>query len=130
MLKPAANQGLLAQGPPRGRNVTFVDPGAWLGASLEEPGPEEAMRVVVERFLDANGPATISDFARWFGVDPKTGRELMTPVLENLVPVEIEGYQGWMTKAGAKAAAKTDARRECSSSPRVRPLHPGPDQPS
>ena len=38
------------------------------------------MRVVVERFLDANGPATISDFARWFGVDPKTGRELTTPV--------------------------------------------------
>ena len=37
VLKPAANRGLLAQGPPRGRNVTFVDPGAWLGASLEEP---------------------------------------------------------------------------------------------
>ncbi len=109
VLKPAANQGLLAQGPPRGRNVTFVDPGVWLGASLEEPGREEAMRVVVERFLDANGPATISDFARWFGVDPKTGRELTTPVLENHVPVEIEGYQAWMTKAGAKAASKTDA---------------------
>ena len=65
------------------------------------------MRVVVERFLDANGPATISDFARWFGVDPKTGRELMTPVVENLVPVDIEGYQALLTKAGAKAAAKT-----------------------
>jgi len=66
------------------------------------------MRIVVERFLDANGPATIADFARWFGVDPKTGRELMTPVLENLVPVAIEGYQGWLTKRGAKAAARTD----------------------
>jgi Winged helix DNA-binding domain len=107
VLKPAANRGLLAQGPPRGRNVTFVDPGVWLGASLVEPGPEEAMRVVVERFLDACGPATVSDFARWFGVDPKTGRELMTPVGEDLVPVDIEGYQGLLTKAGAKAAAKT-----------------------
>jgi Winged helix DNA-binding domain len=61
---------------------------------------------LVERFLDANGPATINDFARWFGVDPKSGRELMTPDLENLVPVDIEGYQGLLTKAGAKAAAK------------------------
>jgi len=107
VLKPAANRGLLAQGPPRGRNVTFVDPAAWLGASFEEPEREEAMRVVVERFIDANGPATIADFARWFGVDPKTGRELMTPVVENVVPVEIEGYWGLLTKAGAKAAAKT-----------------------
>jgi Winged helix DNA-binding domain len=109
VLKPAANQGLLAQGPARGRNITFVDPTAWLGGSFEEPSPEEAMRVVVERFLDANGPATIGDFARWFGVDPKTGRELMTPVLEDLVPMEIEGYQGLLTKAGAKAAAKAGA---------------------
>jgi len=109
VLKPAANQGLLTQGPPRRRNVTFVDPGAWLGSALAEPSAEEAMGVVVERFLDANGPATITDFARWFGVDPKTGRELMAPVLENLVPVEIEGYHGWLTKRGAKAASKTDA---------------------
>ncbi|MGH8947480.1 MAG: winged helix DNA-binding domain-containing protein, partial [Acidimicrobiia bacterium] len=111
VLKPAANQGLLAQGPPRGRNVTFVDPGAWLGSDFAEPSFEEAMRVVVERFLDANGPATITDFGRWFGVDLKTGRELMTPVLENLVPVEIEGYQGWLTAGGAKAASKSDTPR-------------------
>ncbi len=109
VLKPAANQGLLAQGPPRGRNVTFVDPAAWLGASFEGPGPEEAMRGVVERFLDANGPATISDFARWLGVDPKTGRELMEPHIDGLVPIETEGHVGWLTKDGAKAAAK--ARR-------------------
>ena len=31
LLKPAARQGLLVQGPPRGRNVTFVSPTAWLG---------------------------------------------------------------------------------------------------
>jgi Winged helix DNA-binding domain len=111
VLKPAANQGLLAQGPPRGRNVTFVDPGAWLDSAIAEPSAEEAMRVVVERFLDANGPATIMDFARWFGVDPKTGRELMTPSLENLVPVDIEGYQGWLTKGGAKAAARIKPTR-------------------
>ena len=107
VLKPAANHGLLVQGPPRGRNVTFVDPAGWLGRAFEEPSAEEAMRVAVERFLDANGPATIADFARWFGVDPKTGRELMTPVLDDLVAVEIKGYQGWLTKGGAKAAAKT-----------------------
>jgi hypothetical protein len=107
VLKPAANQGLLAQGPPRGRNVTFVDPGAWLGDAIVDPAPEDAMQVVVERFLDANGPATIGDFARWFGVDPKTGRELMTPFLGDLVPVATEGHTGWLTAHGAKEASKT-----------------------
>jgi hypothetical protein len=111
VLKPAANQGLLAQGPPRGRNVTFVDPSAWLGNAIAEISAEEAMQIIVERFLDANGPATISDFARWFGVDPKTGRELMTPVLEGLVPVEVEGYQGWLTEKGAREAAKTSPKQ-------------------
>ncbi len=108
VLKPAANRGLLAQGPPSGRNVTFVDPSSWLGVSLDEPSPEEAMRIMIERFLDANGPATITDFARWLGVDPKTGREMMTPFLDDLVPVDIEGYQGWLTSDGAKTAAKTE----------------------
>lgn len=107
VLKPAANQGLLAQGPPRGRNVTFVDPGAWLGNPIAEISAEEAMLIIVERFLDANGPATIVDFARWFGVDPKTGRELMTPLLGGLVQVDVEGFQGWLTEHGARAAVKT-----------------------
>jgi hypothetical protein len=108
VLKPAANRGLLAQGPPRGRNVTFVDPGAWLGAPFDEPVPEVAMRAVVERFLDANGPATISDFARWFGVDPKTGRELMEPHIDRLVPIETEGHVGWLTADAAKTAGKAE----------------------
>ena len=51
------------------------------------------MRIIVETFLDANGPATIGDFARWFGVDPKTGCELMSPALKGLVPVQVEGYR-------------------------------------
>ena len=29
--------------------------------------------------------------SRWFGVDPKSGRELMAPFLGDLVPVSTEG---------------------------------------
>ena len=130
VLKPAANGGLLAQGPPRGRNVTFVDPGAWLGASLEEPGPEEAMRVVVERFLDANGPATVSDFARWFGVDPKTGRELMSPARGESGTGGHRGIPGVADQSGRQGGSNDETSRECPSPPRVRPLHLGPAQPS
>jgi hypothetical protein len=107
VLKPAANRGLLAQGPPRGRNVTFVDPAAWLGYPIDEVGPEDATAGVLARFLDANGPASVTDFGRWLGVDPKTARELMAPHLDSLVAVSTEGHVGWLTSDGAKAAAKT-----------------------
>lgn len=107
LLKPAANQGLLAQGPPRGRNTTFVAPFQWV-TSISEPAPGVAMATIVERFLDAYGPATTADFARWFGVDPKSGRELMTPHLDGMVPVSVEGHLGWLTPGGAKDASRAE----------------------
>jgi hypothetical protein len=105
-LKPAANKGLLAHGPPRGRNVTFVDPAAWLGKKIADRDPEAATGVALARFLDANGPATVNDFSRWLGVDPKTARELMAPHLDDLVAVETGGHVGWLTPEGAKMATK------------------------
>jgi len=111
LLKPAANQGLLAQGPPRGRNTTFVALFHWVSSS-SEPAPEVAMATIVERFLDGYGPATTADFARWFGVDPKSGRELMTAHLDGMVPVSVEGHLGWLTPGGAKDASRAEPSRE------------------
>jgi hypothetical protein len=106
VLKPAANQGLLAQGPPVNGNVTFVDPARWLGSDLDQPDPEEAAAEVIDRFLDVNGPATQDDLARWLGVQPKLGRELLTPHTDRLVLVDVDGHRGWMTKTGAAQAAR------------------------
>jgi hypothetical protein len=114
VLKPAANRGLLAQGPPRGRNVTFVDPAAWLGRSIDHLEPDEATGSILSRFLDDDGPANLTDFGRWLGVDPKTARDLMDPHLHNLVLLETEGHVGWLTRDGAEAATKTtSAEKTC-----------------
>jgi hypothetical protein len=106
VLKPAANQGLLVQGPPENGNVTFVDPARWLGRSLDEPDADEAATQIVDRFLDANGPATHEDLARWLGVQPKQGRELLAEHTDRLTAVDVDGTKGWMTPAGARAAAR------------------------
>jgi hypothetical protein len=114
VLKPAANRGLLCQGPPREGNVTFTDPTRWLrgdGAEpdgLAEPDPDDAMAAVLHRFLDAHGPATRDDLARWLGVTPKAARLVLAAHAEGLVEVTVEGHRAWMTAAGAAAAA--DAR--------------------
>jgi len=109
VLKPAANRGLLCFGPDRGRNVTFVRPHDWLGAMPEEPDAAEALRAVLLRFLDAYGPATHNDFARWFGVAEKPARELVAMHADDLVVAEIDGTPAWVSPQGAESLARAEA---------------------
>ena len=66
-LKPAAGRGYLAFGPDRGRNVTFVHPGAWLGIDIPEPD-EAGIDPLIVRHLHAFPGATKGELARWWGV--------------------------------------------------------------
>jgi hypothetical protein len=103
VLKPAANRGLLCFGPDRGRNVVFVRPADWLGELAREPDSDEALRTVLHRFLDVHGPATHTDFARWFGVADKPARQLLAAHADDLVVADVDGVTGWVTPAGAEA---------------------------
>jgi hypothetical protein len=96
MLKPAAFQGSLISGPPKGQSVTFVRPDRWLGA-WKEPAGEEAWREIVRRYLRAYGPASREEFARWWGMQPApAGRVLSSMPEGDLAEVGIEGTTGWM----------------------------------
>jgi hypothetical protein len=123
VFKPAANRGLLCQGPPRDGNITFTDPDRWLGTSGGAGGsradadrdadrdadPDEAMATVLARFLDAYGPATRDDLARWLGVTPKAARLALAAHGDGLVEVDVEGDSAWMTPDGAGAAEAVSA---------------------
>jgi hypothetical protein len=109
VFKPAANRGLLCQGPPRGSNVTFTDPDRWLGTAGgtgPDPDPDDATAAVLARFLDIYGPATREDLARWLGVTPKAARLALAAHADGLAEVRVEGHAAWMTPAGAAAAAE------------------------
>jgi hypothetical protein len=108
VFKPAAAQGLLCQGPPRDGNITFVDPASWLGPppSRPAPHPDEAVAAVLARCLDAYGPATLQDVARWLGVQPKPARLLLARHADALVQVDLAGQKAWLTPEGAAAAAE------------------------
>jgi hypothetical protein len=96
VLKTAAAEGSLCFGPDRGRNVTFVDPKRWIPGGWSEPSAEEARDSVVRRFLDAYGPATAADLARWWGVPPAGGKRLMKSVAEEAEEVELDGERAWV----------------------------------
>lgn len=65
-LKPSAFQGDLCFGPNRGQSVTFVNPRAWFDA-WQAIEPDLALQEIARRYLQAYGPATAEDFARWWG---------------------------------------------------------------
>jgi hypothetical protein len=110
-LKPAAYAGFLAFGPNRGRNVTFVQPERWLGAPLDRPEPDEALRELFLRYLRAYGPATHEDFARWWGGDSAPARRILKSLGDEVEPVEAEGREAWVLAADADLIRSLDPPR-------------------
>ncbi|MDQ6714769.1 MAG: winged helix DNA-binding domain-containing protein, partial [Actinomycetota bacterium] len=59
-------EGLLCQGPPEGAQPTFVLVDDWVPRSWD-PGREEAMATLAERYVRSHGPVTERDLAGWCG---------------------------------------------------------------
>lgn len=90
MLKPAARKGLLCFGPNRGQSVTFVRPERWL-RSWRPIEADKALATMARRYLRAYGPATKTDFARWWGAWPGVGKAAWSALESELATVSVEG---------------------------------------
>jgi hypothetical protein len=109
MLKPAARSGQLCFGPNRGQSVTFVRPADWL-RWWREVEPEVALPEVARRYLRAYGPASRTDFARWWGVGNSIAA--WSGIAGELVKISAEGARLDMLKSDLPAVGK--ARIETS----------------
>ena len=110
LLKPVARRGMLSFGPSRGTSVTFVRPEVWLG-SWREVDQEAALVEVARRYVRAYGPATKSDFVRWFGPSfPGIGRIAWAGLAKDLVPVSVEGARMEALASDLRALAKMKPR--------------------
>ena len=113
LLKPAARSGRLCFGPNRGQSVTFVRPEAWL-KSWRAVDPDAGLAEVARRYLRAYGPATKSDFARWWGAWPGVGNAAWSALAAELQPVSVEGAR--LDVLAADLAAIQRAKVESSTS--------------
>lgn len=94
-LKPLAWRGELCFGPNQGQNVTFVRPRQWIGAQLGDWQPVEphaALQEIARRYFRAYGPATVREFADWWGLRLTPARKLFQSLQDELEPVEVEGW--------------------------------------
>lgn len=101
ILKPAAFTGRLIFGPSVGQRVRFTRPDTWLSASKwRKIDPSSATAEITRRYLAAHGPATIRDFARWWGGGGMTTiRQWISSLGDELAPVEVDGAEAWMLRA-------------------------------
>lgn len=70
LLSRASAEGLICEGPMRGREPTYVLVAEWLGASGQATAPdrEAGLMRLAHRYLAAYGPAAPEDMAAWSGL--------------------------------------------------------------
>ncbi len=121
-LGEAALAGVVCYGPPEGNQVTFVRPDQWIGTDTSEgswhnPDPEEALAEVFRRYLRAYGPATGRDFAQWFNIPARAGRELASALRDELEEVDVEGYRGYLLAEDSNDASDMAAGESAEQLP-------------
>lgn len=97
-LKPFAYRGELCFGPSEGQRITFVNPRKWLG-TWQSFEPELALKQMVRLYLQSYGPATVADFARWWGMAMTQAKKLFVSIREELEEVEVEGWQAFALRS-------------------------------
>jgi hypothetical protein len=100
LLRPAAFTGRLCFGPSLGQRVRFTRPDSWVPAAPPPINPQAATADVARRFLDAYGPATYHDLARWWtGGGVSIVRQWIASLGEEVSPVEVDGVRAWILTA-------------------------------
>lgn len=104
LLRPAAYQGGLAFGPGVGPKVTFIGPDRRIFYRIELP-TEKAFAELFGRFLRSYGPATVKDFAHWWGELPDRQASMLKEARADVEEVEFGGTKAWMFKSDAEEAS-------------------------
>ncbi len=100
-------EGLLVQGPPEGRDPTFVLHDEWVEQPWR-PSREEALATVATRYVRSHGPVSERDLAGWAGLPLRDVRAGVALAGDVLVREEVAG-QELLVHVDAPPAAPSDA---------------------
>jgi hypothetical protein len=94
----AAYRGVLCFGSDRARRTCYTHPRRWV-PDFKGPDPRTGLESLVVEYLRAYGPATADHVAQWLGVPAPPMRAVVAALDDRLVPVEVDGVQGWLADA-------------------------------
>ncbi len=101
--------GTLVQGPSDGNGQKFVLLESWIRhpRALER---DEGLAELVVRYFNSHGPATIKDFCWWTKLTLKDATAGLDMVKNQLLPVDVDGSQYWMSRETADLITGRDLR--------------------
>jgi hypothetical protein len=89
IVKLACLEGLVVFGPNQGREITFVRSKEWLTGAIDLP-VEEAETMLLRRYLNGYGPASLADFAAWAGMTLGDAMPIKERVGNDVLEVKVE----------------------------------------
>ena len=98
LIAHAAAEGMLCQGPNRGKKPAYVPFTGWVGELNPFP-PAFAQSELAHRYLEAFAPASPEDFASWSGLKVSAARRAWQSIGSQLAPIENSGRTLWMLKS-------------------------------
>lgn len=82
-------EGLICYGPERGKKATFIRVDQWL-PKQKVIVAAAAKQILLRRYLQAYGPATLQDFSKWAGFSTKEAGETWELLRDELLEIDIE----------------------------------------
>lgn len=110
LLRPCSFNSLVVFGERQGNRPTFTSFKNWTGhmpISITNPGKE-----LIRKYLHCYGPATLDYFMKWLGCSKLQAKRLWNSVVDELVPVEVNGNTCYMLSADCDNLLSFEANNE------------------
>lgn len=90
LLRHFGNEGLICNGVPEGKEQTFVLMDEWV-PKPRDIDDDEALALIILRYFSSHGPATISDFTWWTGLNQAHAKRGIEANGKKLTRVNCDG---------------------------------------
>lgn len=97
LFRAALVEGLICYGPERDNKATFVRADRWL-SKQKAVTEAEAKQILLRRYLQAYGPATLQDFAKWMGLPMSEAKDVLISQQAELVEVDGEDMKRFILR--------------------------------
>jgi hypothetical protein len=98
LLHLTAARGVVCYGMPRDGEPTFVRADAYV-PGFRDVAQDVAETLLLRRYLDAFGPASVEDYATWTGVTLRDARAIWARLDDELAAIDVDGVEATLLRS-------------------------------